>query len=753
MLTELPRTVAAPAPPAVDPGEPMIRRALRFLPGVLVLAVASVVLDRYGVGWDVQVRFAGHLSGVVLLPGVLVWRALRGRSGTLPSDLVGGVALGYAMEIGWYLAGRAAGFPYLHVVAAGVVVLAFLAVPRLRRHWRGRGRPTDIRWAWSVAVLCLSMVAWAAASYFGPHELTWPGAGNPYQDMVFHQALVAELRHHLPAQMPYVDGVPLSYHWFVHADWAAASWSTGIEPFLLTYRLGLVPAAVLIVVAIAAVAQRIAPGRWWSGPLAAALALFALPRHAAGAAMGQAADIPATMWLSPSQTFGGLLFAGAVLALADLLRPEDPERRPSAGRWVAFALVVAGATGGKATYAPLLLAGLGAVVAVGLLRRRFERRAVAAAVLTLVAFGIAMRTMFPGTSGGLFLDPLASARGAAPGWTVGHVLAIWALGWAAVLGAGVVLLFRRGWRDPMLVLCAGIGAAALGLVLLTQQSGGSQMYFLVSARPYMAVLVVAALVAVAPGAAMGRWTGWLVIPATLAGVAAALYSRDIVGDLPTDGTVAVLWPYAVPLLTAVALGLLLAVLRRSRPLALVAAGAVLIGAVLPSIAPTVENTVLTRETQTGVPPKASAKWRPVIPPGAPEAGRWLRANTAVGDLLATNNHCRHAAAVCDPRQFWLAAFSERRVLVEGWSYTPAANEIAVRNELSSNRVPYWDPARLVENDSAFLYPSPETVGLLRARYGVDWLVVDIRRRYDPAKLGQFAELRYQVGTISIYQIR
>jgi hypothetical protein len=362
--------------------------------------------------------------------------------------------------------------------------------------------------------------------------------------------------------------------------------------------------------------------------------------------------------------------------------------------------------------------------------------------------------MFPGTSGGLFLDPLASARAAAPGWTVGHVLGIWALGWAAVLGAGVVLLCRRGWRDPMLVLCAGIGAAALGLVLLTQQSGSSQMYFLVSARPYLAVLVAAALAAVAPGTAMGRWTGWLVIPATLCGVAADLYARDHVGDpAPGDGTVAVLWPYAVPLLAAVVLGLLLAVLRWTRPLALVAAGAVLIGAVLPTLRPVAENTVLTRETYAGVPPNASPKWVPVIPPGAPEAGRWLRANAGTADLLATNNHCRQTLPVCDPRQFWLAAFSERRVLVEGWSYTPVANEIAVRNELSSNQVPYWDPARLVENDSAFLYPSRETVGLLRSRYGVDWMVVDIRRRYDPVKLGQFAELRYQVGTISIYRIR
>jgi hypothetical protein len=718
---------------------------VRLLPGLLVLAATVIVLRHHGVGLGAQVRFLAQLAGVVLLPGVLLWRGLRGRSGPLPSDLAGGAALGYAMEIGWYLTGRAAGFPYLHVVAAAVVVTVVAAVPRFRRAWRG-GTPMDARWSWAVAVLCLLAVGGASVTFFGPHELSWPGYGDPYQDMVFHQSLVGELRHHLPAQSPSLAGTPLAYHWFVHAEWAAVSWSTGIEPMLLTYRLGLMPAVLLLVVAVAVVAQRIVPGRWWSGPLAAVLAFFALAPDPAGWSLTAvpAADIPGTMWLSPSQTFGGLLFAGAVLALADLLHG-----RPGAGQWVVFSVVVAGATGGKATYAPLLIAGLAVVVGAGLLRRRFERRAAVAAAITAVALLVASRTQFPGTTGGLVVDPLASLAGtlprsAHPGWTAGHALAIWALGWSAVLAAGAVLLRRRRWTDPMLSLCAGIGGAAVGMVLLTRQTGSSQMYFLVSARPYVAVLVVAALVILVP-----RRLGWLVLPAAVAGaVVAAVVDRLGPARAPRSGTVTILWPYASPLLAAVVIGLLLYTRRRTRPAAMAAAGAVLIGAVVPTAVQYGQD--LHERTRRAAGPVAGTS--PMVPRGAPDAGRWLRAHTGVDDLLATDGHCRRLRGTCDPRQFWLAAYGERRVLVEGWAYTPAANRIAARQRLTSDRIPYWDPARLAVNDAAFRRPSAATIGMLGSRYGVKWLVTDTRRSSDRVRLGQVATLRYRTGQVAIYQI-
>ncbi len=741
--------ILAPARPEPDPSPPDAparRSALRaLLPGVLLVLGLVVLLRHHGVGLGEQLRFAAQLVGVVLVPGVLLWRALRGRSGGLPFDLVGGITLGYTVEIGGYLIGRAAGFPYLHVVVAGGVLAAFLAVPGLRRHWRGGGRPMGARWSWTTAGLAALIMAWETVSFLRPHPLTWPGYANPYGDMPFHQSLVAELRHHLPAEYPTVAGTPLRYHWFLHAEWAAASWSSGIEPFLLTYRLGLVPAIVLLVVAMAVVAQRIVPGRWWTGPLAAALALFAVAPDPAGwsTAAVPTADIPRTMWQSPTQTFGGLLFAGAMLALIDLLRPRIPDRRPGLGPWIAFTLAIAGATGAKATYAPLLIAGLLAVAGIDLLRRRLNGRALAAAGITAAAFGIAWLTMFRGTTAGLFVAPLASLdaslpRTPHPGWTVAHLLAIWALGWCAVIAAAAVLARRRGWADPMLVVSAGIGVAGLAVVLLTKQMSTSQMFFLVSARPYLAVLVVAALVAVAAGR-----SGIVAAAVALGAGVTLLGDRISPAVAPEAGTVAILWPYALPALAAVAVVLLLRTSRRTAPAAAFAAFALLIGAVVPSTI-AYGHSIL--------PVAADPEIRP-IPRGAPAAGRWLREHTGTDDLIATNNHCRFRTGFCDARQFWLAAFAERRVLVEGWGFTPPANELAARNQLKSNRIPYWDPARLAANDAAFRRPGTGAVEQLRDRYGVRWLVADKGWPYDRTGLARAAELRYETGQLAIYQIR
>ncbi|GAA2530417.1 hypothetical protein [Pilimelia columellifera] len=121
--------------------------------------------------------------------------------------------------------------------------------------------------------------------------------------------------------------------------------------------------------------------------------------------------------------------------------------------------------------------------------------------------------------------------------------------------------------------------------------------------------------------------------------------------------------------------------------------------------------------------------------------------------MASNNHCRFSVGQGDPRQFWVAGFTQRRVLLEGWSYTPLAN----RYEMANSSVPTRCRARTHRccrpNDAPFTAPPVATVGRLRARYGVRWLVVDIRRPHDPTGIARVAELRLATGQVSIYRLR
>jgi hypothetical protein len=142
-----------------------------------------------------------------------------------------------------------------------------------------------------------------------------------------------------------------------------------------------------------------------------------------------------------------------------------------------------------------------------------------------------------------------------------------------------------------------------------------------------------------------------------------------------------------------------------------------------------------------------------------EAARWLRDHSSPDDVVATNVHCRAVReGRCDNRMFMVAAFTERRVLVEGWAFTPHANEDLARTfkpyEIQRYVSPFWDPARLAANDLAITDPTPERLDELRDRWGVRWLFVSYRGGDAPgARLGEFADLRYKNREAWVYELR
>ena len=98
----------------------------------------------------------------------------------------------------------------------------------------------------------------------------------------------------------------------------------------------------------------------------------------------------------------------------------------------------------------------------------------------------------------------------------------------------------------------------------------------------------------------------------------------------------------------------------------------------------------------------------MIPPEAIAAARWLRDNSSPSDLVATNLHCRPrptSTAPCDARHFWVSAYSERHMLVEGWAYTTVATAYGIAHGVSDRTVPFWDQPMLAANDEAFAWPS------------------------------------------------
>jgi hypothetical protein len=131
--------------------------------------------------------------------------------------------------------------------------------------------------------------------------------------------------------------------------------------------------------------------------------------------------------------------------------------------------------------------------------------------------------------------------------------------------------------------------------------------------------------------------------------------------------------------------------------------------------------------------------------GTYEITKYLRKASNKNDLIATNRHCAglEENQTCTARQFALSGLSERRVFLEGWSYTtcPLAEPILNR---------YWKEDTWKVNQDFFIAPTTENFEVLR-KSGVDWFVVDITRpsvsNYEP-----FAELVKTSGSIALWKV-
>ncbi|MFE3448795.1 hypothetical protein ACFXJ8_07640 [Nonomuraea sp. NPDC059194] len=734
------------------------RRWLGAVPGVVALLVTAGTLVACDTPAKDIVVFAAYVLLALTLPGTLLWRALTRLSLPTAVDLAAGTALGYALEIFTYMAARAAGQPRLSVLGPVLVVLAFVAVPRLRRHWRAVERPRiPFRYGCALSVVFCYVAVSSGLTFFRRHGLTWPGNAVPYVDMPFHISLVGELKNHMPPTVPHVAGEPLSYHWFVYADMAATSWATGIEAQTLLYRLAMLPMLAIFVVLVPAAAFMITRS-WLPGAIAIAATYLLTPPNPYAWVTDTFGYGPlnAWAWLSPTQVFGSALFAALALLVLGLLRERGRKRL----LFVPVAVLLVALSGAKATYLPLLLAGIGLLVVVDLVRsRRLDRNLLLLGALTLATLAFAQFVVFGGASQGMRLWPFSTAIRQVGSWPTKAVIddlplalvavsAAFALAWAA-LWAGAFGPRRHpgSGRDRGLTLFLGLGIASLAAVLFLGHPGMSQLYFLSGGRPYLWIVAVAGLAA-ALDPVPRRLRPVLAVTALAAGTAIVLLFRAVADPSPPQlaelGAAGFSQAFILPF---AALGLVVVVValalwrfpwRRAAVLLLVT------GLSAPTAILSVTKALTPSEVPTGQ----------EIADGGIEAARWLRDHSDPGDVVATNAHCRFDSRRCESRHFWISAYAERRVLVEGWAYT--ARNLASLEDVNRQSMagrPFWDGALLAANDAVFTAPSAQTVASLKDRYGVRWLMADRGRKAPVAPyLDAYATLRYVSGQFAVYEL-
>jgi len=132
--------------------------------------------------------------------------------------------------------------------------------------------------------------------------------------------------------------------------------------------------------------------------------------------------------------------------------------------------------------------------------------------------------------------------------------------------------------------------------------------------------------------------------------------------------------------------------------------------------------------------------------GTAKIAKYLQDNSDKNDLIATNRHCAGAeeSQTCTARQFALSALSERRVLLEGWSYTTCPLTEPILNK-------YWKEDFWKLNQDFFITPNIQNWEVFQ-KSGVDWLVVDATRP-SATNYKEFADLVKSEGSVSLWKIK
>lgn len=752
---------------------------VRGLPAAAVIAAMVVVAHHGGVSYGDISLYTLRILVAVLLPGVLLSRLVRSGRRTGVEDLAVGFAVGTLVQLPvWWLFLK---LDLTYWIWPAIVVTAVAAWPAARRRVLSTQlEATPLGWSASVAGICLVALAWLRGDFlrWTPPE---PGVQhNYYGDLVFHLSVAGNAKYAAPPTLPQVSGEPLFYHWFAYLDMGVASRMTGIELTTILFQLW-VPVALLAgIVIVAACGSRISR-RLWVGPLAAVL-IYGTGEIVMTSWINRPFT-PMTQhatWSSPTQTFAVILAIPAAGVVIDYLRKQTGSTRQL---WLLGLPLFIGLGLAKSAELPVFMGGVGILFLIALLRRERPlvlRTLIVGATIT-ASFIFSVLVFYGSKSGGVALDPMFIMRQYArtyvdvgmdpfPGantttaaLAVTAVIGIWLV---TVLGRtwGVLLLIPR-WRtaDPGQLMLAGALLTGMGAYFMFFHPGGSQIFFIISAFPLGAIASAWAICEVAPR--LDRRTAVVIGLLTTAVGVLAYTSKDLLGTTrPTTGFSNQVFFLARPVIVvALLLVLLLAALliaHRNGWLRQVSAVTVITAVFIAAGLTTTIQYIRSPEGTSVARSWAERLDYPGAVTGKGVAGaRWIRDHSSHDAVVATNRHCLTGqkfpgpgpVVACEVASFWVSAWTERSVLVEGWAYDYRSVAAQLENGVRYRRQPFWDQPLLAANDSFFENPTAEGAAFLCKR-GATLALLDRRFQPELPSLEPVAKQVYANADVEVYKL-
>jgi hypothetical protein len=737
-----PRATAA-ADDGAAPTPIVARRWVRWLPLAATLAyLAGVLLSADTAPLDL-LRYAAYVVLALLLPGTLVYRSLRRTPHSLVDDLAMGLAVGLALELpAWALASvlDLRGLLWLWPLA---VVAPFAVAPGLRRHWRVSGyTPAPLGWSWTVSGVVAFFTTYLSSVFLHRNPILPTGEGTrQYLDLAYQLSLAGEAKHQFPLHVPQVAGEPLEYHWFGHAHMASTSLIGGIDLPVVALRLAIPGLAALAILLTAVVGWRIT-GKPFVGAVAAVL-FFVVGEvnFTDPVTFPFGTQVTFAVWHGMSMIYSWVLLLALIAVLARIVSSS-----PAWRDYVLAALLILASCGAKASSLPVVgVALLVTAVALLIAERRIPGPIVVAGLLTAAAQLAATAVLFRFNSYGLTVEPFFSIERFTAAVPALLVVVAFVIN-LQLRAAGIVPLvwIRRGRLNAVQWFLLG-GAVAGPLIYLALLSpSDSNQYFTRAGFSFAVLLSAWGYVLVFERARLSRVATEALVLGSAAFVVLLVGLQFVFADpTPADDPLAPLLRWTL-LLASV--GLLSAAIWGVASLLWGAAvrgrgGIVALTAVLLVGAPGLVMDMRKSERS----PNGGAYATVALPLSRVDAARWVRDHSAPGDVVATNVHCLATGPndYCDPRSFWLSAYAERRVLVEGWAFAPRVTD--------SGDWAFWDPDLLRRNDAAFTAPTRAGLAFLRD-HGVKWLVVDQRVGQESPELASLATRRYHNGRLAVYEL-
>jgi len=679
-----------------------------------------------------------------------------------------------------------------------------LAFVRLRGHvaaigdegWLPEGiRRGDGRDALLVAGALVVALLVLAFTFFAPAPLPGHARSVVYGvDNVFDISIAAEALHHWPITEPWVSGHALHYYTGAFIHMAAINQVTGVP--LATIVLRFFPSVMFLLVALQLWSLGSATGRSrWAGPVAVVLLLVIEdinldPLHIEVLHVNPFNQFP----LSPSFAFGATFMLALLLLVQSWLpadRPPAVERLTSGEgsppppssldgaprRWLTasssqargslamVALLTLGCGAAKAFAIADVIGGLGLFWLWCVFTGRPARLLMYGAAVTLLGSLVVYRFMLSGGSAGTLgvhpLDFLTDANtlerarsglqsllGHSSLWIVALIAAaplVATLLFAPILGV-LRLLLRRESLSPFLALCICMFAVGVLAYVSLGAPGGVEGVFLVYG--YISLL---------PAAAVGLITLWGDLPSAVrAGMAracGALFALALalaligsaLGSPPTNIVRDGWYVLAYGLVAVTVLVTALRWMRRcaitipstlARTIACCVPLLVVLGAVKPATLAAVGavKTALHRQIAQ-VNTAADYGMTTVLYQGLV----WVRNHTSRCDVLAVSNH-RTGPPPAQSVYFYYSAFTERRVFLESWYYTPRGADVAQ---------PY--PARYALETEATEHGSPSALRRL-ARDGVDYVLIDRLHGGGAPEPSSASQLVFENPALAVYRL-